>query len=218
MEDTPWTRKKLIESTSLAELQRLASSRKRSFWKDKIYVKNILSSSAQVCVEKSQKEINKMAKLCSVCQYPLEKDDAPVIAMGAFGTPKCVCEKCENLIETATTSRDPNEITEACKALGESLTRGNTGDEQIIASVNEIIYSANERCNAIKDGTYDFSLDEKEPEEEFEITEDLMETEEDRAKDEHDAKIAKIVDTVGAWIGGVALTLAVVFLIIKFVL
>ena len=133
-----------------------------------------------------------MAKLCSICQYPLEKEDAPVIAMSALGNPKCVCERCEEFIEAATTSRDPDEITEACKNLGETLTRGNTGDEQIIVAVNDIIASANQRCAAIKDGTYDFSLDENESEE-FDITEDLMETEEDKAKDARDEKMIKIL-------------------------
>ena len=159
-----------------------------------------------------------MNKICCICQYPIEKDDAPVIAMSGYGNPKCVCEKCEELIDTATKSHDPEEITNACKSLGEKLTDGNTGDEQIIVSVNEIIYSASERCNAIKDGTYDFSLDEENADEEFDITEELEETEEDRQKDEHDEKIARILDTIASWAAGLILVGAVAFFIIKFML
>ena len=128
---------------------------------------------------------------CCICQFPIDKDDAPVIAMSGYGNPKCACSSCEAIIETATTSHDPDEIAEACKELGEALTRGNTGDEQIIDSVNEIIRTANERGSAIRDGSYDFSLDE-EGGEEFDIPEELLESEEDKAKDEHDAKISKI--------------------------
>lgn len=168
---------------------------------------------------KFPKEINKMAnKNCCICQSPIEKEDAPVIAMSGYGNPKCACSECEALIEKATASRNPEEITEACKELGEALTRGNTGDEQVIESVNRIIISSSERCEAIKAGTYDFSLDEENEEDEFEITEDLAETEEDRAKDERDEKISKIIDTIGAWAAGIILVGAVVFFIIKFIL
>ena len=165
------------------------------------------------------KEINKMAnKNCCICHAPVEKEDAPVIAMSAYGNPKCVCSKCEALIDAATSSHDPDEINEACKAIGEALTRGNTGDEQVIATVNDIITSANERCIAIKDGTYDFALDEKADEDEFEITEELMETEEDKEKDQHDEKVSKIIDTVGTWVAGLLFVAAAIFFIIKIIL
>lgn len=138
--------------------------------------------------------------------------------MSGYGNPKCVCEECEALIDAATTSREPDEITNACQSLGERLTEGNTGDEQIIVNVNEIIYNANERCNGIKNGTYDFALDEENAEDEFDITEELEETDEDRAKDEHDEKIAKILDTIASWTAGLILVGAVAFFIFKFVL
>lgn len=159
-----------------------------------------------------------MAKNCCICQSQIEKDDAPVIAMSGYGNPKCVCSECEALIDAATESREPEKITEACKALGEALTRGNTGDEQIIQTVNEIIFTASERCEAIKEGTYDFSLDEKSEEDEFDITEDLMETEEDKEKDARDAKINNIIDAIGAWVAGLAFVGVVVFFILKFIL
>ena len=111
-----------------------------------------------------------MNKLCCICHHPLNSEDAPVIAMGGYGNPKCACESCEALIDTATTSRDPEKISEACKSLGEALTAGNTGDEQIIDTVNDIIRSASERGAAIKEGTYDFALDEADAEDEFDIT------------------------------------------------
>lgn len=159
-----------------------------------------------------------MNKLCCICQHPIEKDDAPVIAMSGYGNPKCACERCEALIDTATRSREPDEITNSCKALGEALTSGNTGDEQVIEAVNDIIRTASERCTAIKDGTYDFALDEAAAEDEFDITEELEESEEDREKDARDEKIVKIIDTVTSWAAGIILTAAVIFFIIKFIL
>ena len=172
----------------------------------------------QGSAEKLKKEISDMSKLCCICQYPIENDDAPVIAMSGYGNPKCVCEECEGLIETATRSHEPEEITEACKAIGEALTKGNTGDEQVIDAVNDILYSANERCTAIKEGTYDFALDDEASENEFEITDDLKESEEDRKQDERDEKIVKIIDTVTSWAAGIILTAAVVFFVLKFIL
>lgn len=159
-----------------------------------------------------------MNKLCCICQYPIENDDAPVIAMSGYGNPKCACENCEALIDTAMTSREPEEISDACKSLGEALTSGNTGDEQVIEAVNDIIRTASERCAAIKDGTYDFALDDAADEDEFEITEELEESEEDREKDARDERIVKIIDTVTSWAAGIILTAAVVFFIIKFIL
>ena len=138
--------------------------------------------------------------------------------MGGYGYPKCICDECAGTIDTMTQSREYDEIIEACKKLGENLTEGNTDDTQIIATVNEIIKNGSERAEAIKDGSYDFSLDEQvSEEEEFDITEDLEETEEDRKKDEQEAKIANIIDTIGAWAAGLILVGAVVFFIIKFV-
>jgi len=157
-------------------------------------------------------------KNCCICHGAVTKEDAPVIAMSAYGNPKCVCEECEALIDKATTSHEPEEIIDACKKLGEGLTHGNTCDEQIIDAVNSIIFEATERCEKIKSGDYDFALDEKSEEAEFDITEDLMETEEDRKKDEEEIKTAKLLDTIFSWAAGVLLVGAVVFLIIKFLL
>ena len=159
-----------------------------------------------------------MTKNCSICKLPLESEDAAVIAIGAYGTPKCICERCESAIEAATGSHDATEAENAIKELGEALTKGNTGDSQIIETVNSIIESAAERAGAIKNGTYDFSLDEKIDEQEFVIEEDMLESEEDRLLDEKEAKANKIVDTITSWICGIAFLAAVVFFVIKFVI
>lgn len=158
-----------------------------------------------------------MAKNCCICKREIELEDAPIIAIGAYGSPKCICEECEKTIETATHSADADEATEAIRKLGETLTLGNTGDPQVIETVNGIISEAAERADAIRDGSYDFAND-AEAEPEFELSEDLLESEEDRALDEKEARTNKIIDTVTGWICGVILVAAVVFFIIKFLL
>ncbi|MBQ9071512.1 MAG: hypothetical protein IJY23_09250 [Clostridia bacterium] len=159
-----------------------------------------------------------MAKYCCVCKRMLERDDAPILTMSAYGSPKCLCDECADTVERATASRDYEEIINSCQSLGDALTRGDTGDIQVINTVNSIISEAKDRAEKINDGTYDFSIDEKEDEEEFEITEDLEETEEDRAKDEKEAKVMKLFDTITSWAAGIILLGAVIFFIIKFVI
>ena len=88
----------------------------------------------------------------------------------------------------------------------------------VINEVNSMITDAAERAAAIREGTYDFALEEEmkkeaEAEEQFEITEDLMETEEDRQKDERDAKVNRVIDTVFAWISGVVIGGALIYFI-----
>lgn len=159
-----------------------------------------------------------MAKNCSICMLPLEDEDAAVLAIGAYGTPKCLCKRCEGLIDKASSSRDAAAAEDAIRELGEALTGGNTGDTQVIDTVNAIIKDAAKRAEAIRTGEYDFAADEENNEEEFVIAEDMLETEEDKALDEKEAKTNKIIDTVTAWASGIALVAAVVYFIIKFVL
>ncbi len=163
---------------------------------------------------------------CCICKKNVEQECAPILMMSAYGIPRYICPECESAIDKAMESLDPETINDSCRKLGESLTAGNTDDTAVIDEVNKIIFDAKSRCKKIKDGTY--SEDENSEngkdsdavknEEEFELTEDLLETEEDRAKDEHDAKVAKIVDTAVSWAAGIMIVAAIVFFIIKFVI
>ena len=61
--------------------------------------------------------------------------------------------------------------------------------EKTFATITSILDKAVSRAKAIEEGSYDFSLDEAEGEEELEeIPEELLETEEDRQLDERDAE------------------------------
>jgi hypothetical protein len=135
--------------------------------------------------------------------------------MGGFGVPKCICEECEKNIDLINESLDPDEIREECRKLGEALTRGDTGDETVIDAVNAIIAGASEKAERIQDGTY--VPETEESEEEFEITEALQETEEDRKLDEEEARVNKITNTVTTWVSAVIILIAIGFFIYKMI-
>ncbi len=155
---------------------------------------------------------------CCICKTEVNSENAPILMMSAYGLPKYICPKCEAALDITETSENPQEIADACKTLGDALTQGDTGDTSVINTVNTIIKNASEKCEAIKNGTYSPDADAESAEEEFELTEDLLESEEDRAKDEKEARIGKIVDTVISWAAGIALVAAIAIFIIKFVL
>ncbi len=156
---------------------------------------------------------------CCICKRDADAENAPILIMSAYGIPRYICPDCEKTIDITKESTDPWEITEACQALGESLTAGDTGDTAVIDTVNTIIKEAHERSEAIKHGSYlpKEMNEEVSEDEDFEITEELLETEEDREKDQKDAKVGKIVDTVISWAAGLAFLAAVIIFIIEFV-
>ena len=157
-----------------------------------------------------------MARHCVICKRPIEKEDPAILMMGGYGVPKCICEECENTVDLLNESVDAAEIREGCRKLGEALTRGDTGDESVIVTVNEIIAEAGEKAERIENGTYD-PEEAKDEEEEFDITEDLQETEEDRKLDEEEARANKIYNTVSSWVAGIIIVIALGFFIYKLI-
>jgi len=110
---------------------------------------------------------------------------------------------------------ETTEIARSIEALGESLTKSDTDDVQVIAIVTDMLEDAKEKMDAIENGSYTPEENEEDSEDEFEITEDLMETEEDRILDEEEARVSKKIDTITSWIAGAFFIATVVFLIIK---
>ena len=157
-----------------------------------------------------------MAKHCVICKRPIEKEDPAILMMGGYGVPKCICEECENTVDLLNESVDAAEIREGCRKLGEALTRGDTGDESVIVTVNEIIAEAGEKAERIENGTYN-PEEAKDEEEEFDITEDLQETEEDRKLDEEEARANKVYNTVSSWVAGIIIVIALGFFIYKLI-
>ena len=88
----------------------------------------------------------------------------------------------------------------------------NDPDQVTFAMVSGLVYNASERAKAIKDGSYDFSLDNEENDEGFdEIPEELRESEEDIQKDKEEEEKLKKFDKfynyvlIGAGIGAALL-------------
>ena len=127
-------------------------------------------------------------KNCSTCLTRITSEDAPVLIMGAYGTPKLLCDECAALIDTITLGREYDEITAAMQALTEKMSSANIDDRFTVDTVTKILSDSAVRAQKIKEGTYDFALDEQEDEGFDEIPEELQETEEDRLLDEKEAE------------------------------
>ena len=155
-----------------------------------------------------------MGKNCCTCLSRIENDDAPVLTMGAYGTPKLLCDDCAALVETITYGRDYDEIAEAMSTLTDVITKSNADDRKVVATVTEILENGAKRAQKIKEGTYDFALDEVD--EGFEeIPEELQETEEDRLLDEKEAESNARMDKFINWMWIGVGALAGAFLIWK---
>ena len=159
-------------------------------------------------------------RFCSVCMINIEREDAPVLAMGHFGYPRLLCDDCEALIETALKSRDVEAVEEAMSRLGQNVSANSICDECVTEAIEEIFADATDRAKKIKDGTYDFALDEQEntDDEGFdEIPEELLETEEDKAAREHEEevnrKFNKVMDIVTAVVFAAAIAVLIFYFI-----
>jgi len=121
---------------------------------------------------------------CCICCKEIEREDPAVLAMGGAGIPRHLCDDCEALLDTATLSRDYDEAGAAIGKLSKMMAE-NDPDPVTYSMVNGLLLNASDRAVAIKEGKYDFALDEQVPEDDGfeEIPDELLETEEDREKD-----------------------------------
>ncbi len=136
-------------------------------------------------------------KSCSICKAVIEEENPSILTMGGYANPRYTCKACDGVLEKMLLSSQPEEAVEAMKTVGEHLSRIGCEDNAVIDTVEKMMHRAAERAQAIREGRYDFSLDEDAAEEEIvEIPEELRETEEDRALDEKEARVAKQWDKV----------------------
>ena len=138
--------------------------------------------------------------------------------MSPFGNPKLLCEECEADIETVTADRDYDKIVSAIERLGLRVSDSQTIDAQSYEAVKNILETAGDRATAIKNGTYDFSLDEAAEEEEEgydDIPEDMKETEEDAELDRKDEENMKKFDKVFTWVAIAAFAAVGVFIVYR---
>lgn len=135
-----------------------------------------------------------MAKCC-ICKKGIEREDAPVLTMGGVGNARLLCDGCAELLDVATEGREYAEIKEAIENLTSTIT-SNDPDGLTFSTVSSLLIDASKRAKAIKEGSYDFSLDETEGEDFDEIPEELLESEEDIEKDKADEEKNKKFDKV----------------------
>ncbi len=155
---------------------------------------------------------------CALCGSIPQKEEPAILTLGSYGYPRCLCEICEQEIDTATLGRDYDEIAAAIASLGTKMTTFGKDDKMTVKTMETILEAAAKRATAIKEGSYDFALDEATEEDSFdEIPEELRETEEDKALDKKDEEFNKKFDKVLNWLWLFVLLGAVVVLLLKFV-
>ncbi len=153
---------------------------------------------------------------CVICSAPVDEEGASVLEIGGYGNPKYLCSECSLDLDTVTLDRDTDNISSAMeritKKIGEADLSANT-----FATVTAILERAAARAKAIKDGTYDFALDEAEAQEDGfdEIPEELRETEEDVELDKQDEERAEKVNQIFDYITFGAVIGIVIFAIWK---
>lgn len=134
---------------------------------------------------------------CCICGAEIEKEHPPVLSFGHFGHPRCLCDGCEERLDTITLGKEYAEIREAMEKVTEDY-EAIGGDDPVVTEALENIYEkAEPRAEKIADGTYDFAEDilaTEEDEEEIEVPEELTETEEDRERDAREEENRKKSD------------------------
>ena len=142
---------------------------------------------------------------CCICERNVEREDAPILAMGGAGYARVLCEECDRELQVATRGHDVDEIKAAINSLSTKMANSEP-DAVTYRMMNEILVTATQRAMEIKDGTYDFARDDEEDNEGFdEIPEELLESEEDVELDKKDEEKAKKFDKVYSIILAVSL-------------
>ena len=133
---------------------------------------------------------------CCICEKSVEREDAPILAMGGAGYARVLCEECDSELQVATRGHDVEEIKAAINSLSTKMANGEP-DTVTYRMMSEILVTATQRAMEIKDGSYDFARDDEEDNEGFdEIPEELLESDEDIELDRKDEEKAKKFDKV----------------------
>ena len=99
-----------------------------------------------------------MKTACAVCQAAFESDAPDILFFSKSGSARYVCPHCAEIYEKATLSRLPEEIENSLEAL-----YGYTDRLTDIATLEFLALSlgdAKKRLSEVRNGTYDFTLDE----------------------------------------------------------
>lgn len=153
---------------------------------------------------------------CAICLTPIDVDTAPVLVMGAYGNPRCLCDNCAEHVENFTRGRDYDSVIASMDEISARLSSANVDDNLTVGTVTNMLVTAAKRATAIKEGTYDFALDAEE--EEYIIPDELKESEEDRALDEKEELQRKKFDKILNWVWAAVGIATLVFILWKFVI
>ena len=154
-------------------------------------------------------------KKCSLCAKRFDKEEPEILTVGSYGVARYLCDDCAALLDKMMLSTDVSEIKEGYDAVVEKMLDGPLIDESANETLQNMLVSAKERAEAIRNGTYDFSLDT--PTDEMdEIPEELLESEEDRERDrKRDERAQKLDKVLNVFIIA-AIVAAAVFVITRF--
>ena len=131
----------------------------------------------------------------------IDIDEPSILAMGGFGNPRYLCPDCDKKLQTAIRGEDYDSIVAAMNSLSGELVAKNIDDNVTVKTVTDLLDEGAKRAKAIKEGSYDFSLDDREDEEGMdELPTELLESEEDKALDAADAEKMRKFDKVMNWI------------------
>ena len=152
---------------------------------------------------------------CAICRREIDMENAPIIAMGGFGHPRCICDGCAEKLDIMNTSLDTNEIKEAMKYVADTMA-SNTDDDMVAHNaVKVILMEAGARVDKIESGDY---TEDTAEEELLDVPEELEETEEDRELDRQEEIKNKKLDSIFNWISIGILAAAAVGIAIYFIL
>lgn len=154
-----------------------------------------------------------MEQKCSICKSGVEEETASILAIGAAGTPRFLCEDCERDFDELVNGTESESIRAAMDRVGKNMLDSDVDDKVTFRTVQEIMESARERVRLIESGEYDFAINE-ENEADGEIPEEYLETEEDRELDRAEAEKNKKLDKITNWIclalGAVAIAILII--------
>ncbi len=154
---------------------------------------------------------------CSLCTANITAEEPPILTVGAYGTPKYLCEACASAIDDMTTSHELDKIAAAFDRIGTAIEQNTASEGTVNRVITEIMEKSRTRAERIKAGTYDFAEDEVEDEIPDELPEELLETPEDKADEEARAALERKIDkftNIGFAVGIIA---ALIFVLVKFV-
>ena len=147
-------------------------------------------------------------KSCCICRAEVDAENAPMLTVNAFAAARYLCPECEKDLDTVMRGTTPEEIGEAMDRISAKLAENDIENKTTLAAIDEIMKDASERAEEIKNGTYDFSLDDEVIEE---IPEELLESEEDKELDRIEEEKNKKLDKIFDWIN-----FALIFALIAF--